>query len=156
SGPLYNSNQGRVYVFHSKGATGIATQSALAANSILTGSSMSDYFGSSFDVGDVNGDGYADVVVSAYGYNNGTKQGRAYVFHSQGTSGIATTDAGSANTILTGAAPDDYFGSDVKIGDVNGDGNGDVAVLAFANASASGSGRIYLFHSQGGSGIATQ
>ena len=45
--------------------------------------------------GDVNGDGYVDVIIGASGYNG--NDGRAYVFHGSG-SGIAST----ATTILSG------------------------------------------------------
>ena len=40
-------------------------------------------FGSSVEsAGDVNGDGYGDVIVSAFSFDNGeTDEGRAYVFH---------------------------------------------------------------------------
>ena len=56
----------------------------------LSGQSTSDYFGYSLSTaGDVNGDGYADVIVDAYAYNAGTHQGRAYVYLGNGGAGLA-------------------------------------------------------------------
>ena len=79
--------------------------------------------------GDVNGDGYADVVIGASGYDSYT--GRAYVYLG-GASGLATTAA----TTLTGEAASERFGSSVATaGDVNGDGYADVVVGAHGYSS---------------------
>ncbi len=46
---------------------------------ILTGGAVNNYFGSSVScAGDVNSDGYDDVIVGAYGYNSYT--GRSYIY----------------------------------------------------------------------------
>ena len=48
--------------------------------------------------GDVNGDGYADVIVGAHGYDNGqTDEGRAFVYHGS-ASGLSTTAAWTAES----------------------------------------------------------
>ena len=40
--------------------------------------------------GDVNGDGFSDVIVGAYSYDNGeTDEGRAFVYHGS-AAGLAT------------------------------------------------------------------
>ena len=51
-----------------------------------------DYFGSSaVALGDVNGDGFSDVIVGAFNYDNGeVNEGRAFVYHGS-ASGLATT-----------------------------------------------------------------
>ena len=90
--------------------------------------------------GDVNSDGYSDVIVGAYRQDAGGKSqaGRAYVYH--GTphynpdpvpvgdrGGLGTTPA----TVLQDAVPydDGHLGSSVcSAGDVNGDGYSDVVV----------------------------
>ena len=70
---------------------------------------------------DVNGDGFADVLVGAVGGGYGDA-GRAYVYLG-GQGGPAQSPA----TILTGDAPGRYFGGSVaSAGDVNGDGFADV------------------------------
>jgi hypothetical protein len=88
--------------------------------------------------GDVNGDGYGDVIVGAPEYDAGqTDEGAAFVFLGS-ASGIASAGAEDAATqlesnraIVPGAFLGPYFGSSVaSAGDVNGDGYSDVIVGA--------------------------
>ena len=53
------------------------------AESIVEGIQSSAYFGNAVShAGDVNGDGYDDVIVGAYMYDNGQiNEGVAYIFH---------------------------------------------------------------------------
>ena len=48
------------------------------------------YFGNSVaSAGDVNGDGFSDVMVGAHQFDNGeTDEGRAYVYHGSATRGF--------------------------------------------------------------------
>ena len=48
--------------------------------------------------GDVNGDGFSDVIVGAHRYDNGqTDEGRAFVYHGS-AAGLATTPAWTAES----------------------------------------------------------
>jgi fibronectin type 3 domain-containing protein len=157
--PGYSTQTGRAYVFHSRGASGVTAgatpQGAAAeADSILTGEATSNKFGNSVAIGDLNGDGYADLVVGAIDY--GTQAGRVYVFHSRGASGVtagATPQeaAAEAESILTGEATENSFGNSVATGDLNGDGYADLAVGAELYNTSTG--RAYVFHSRGASGV---
>jgi hypothetical protein len=96
--------------------------------------------------GDVNGDGYSDVIVGARKYDGGqTDEGRAYVYHGS-PSGLSTTAAWHKEGDQTGA----QFGAAVSTaGDVNGDGYADVVVGApywESTGSQADEGGIWVYH----------
>jgi len=91
--------------------------------------------------GDVNGDGLSDVVVGAPDYDSGgADAGMAFVYLSDPQNGLATTPAWTATPGIAGG----HFGAAVAgVGDVNGDGYGDL--LIGAPDISSGTGRTYLY-----------
>ncbi|KAB3547907.1 MAG: hypothetical protein C5617_001265, partial [ANME-2 cluster archaeon] len=108
------------------------------------GEAGDDYFGYSVaSAGDVNGDGYDDVIVGAYHNDNGgSDAGKAYVYLGS-ASGLSTT----ASWTATGEVGDDYFGYAVaSAGDVNGDGYDDVIVGAHGNNDGGNDiGKAYVY-----------
>ncbi len=88
----------------------------------------SAYFGSSVgSAGDVNGDGYADVIVGAPNYDNGqTDEGRAFVY----LGGAAVSRPRPTWTAEGDQAGAGFGVSVATAGDVNGDGYADVIVGA--------------------------
>ncbi|CAN5579083.1 hypothetical protein BH10BAC5_BH10BAC5_20270 [soil metagenome] len=135
----YSSSTGRAYIYLGT-SSGINTTPAAT----LTGEAANNYFGISVSgAGDVNGDGFSDVIVGANGYSTST--GRAYLYHGNST-GINTTPA----TILTGAAVSNYFGYSVSnAGDMNNDGYSDIIVGAYGYSSSTGRAYIYIGTSSG-------
>jgi hypothetical protein len=136
---------GTASIFHGS-AAGVAATAAL----VLEGVAAIDGFGGNCGAaGDVDGDGYADVLVGAPGAN--------------GTAGAASFFRGSAAgviaapaRVLTGAAPGDGLGGPVAgVGDVNRDGYADVFVSAWASSprGVMNAGATSLFHGSA-SGIA--
>ena len=112
------------------------------------GSSM---FGSSFAIGDLNGDTKNDLAVGSIYYNS--SQGRAYVFYQDSTLwGTSTCTTGclaaNADVKFTGESGTTYFGSRLAIADLNADGRSDLAVSAYMWSSASG--RVYVFYRPSG------
>jgi hypothetical protein len=128
------SDAGRAYVYSGQTSGLLWT---------FTGEAASDYFGYSVSgAGDVNNDGYDDLIVGA-GRNDvgGEEAGRAYVYSGQ-TGGVLWT--------FTGESAGDHFGQSVSgAGDVNNDGYDDLIVGAYLNdAGGSDAGRAYVYSGQ--------
>jgi len=93
--------------------------------------------------GDVNGDGYADLVVGAYSART------ASVFYGSATwTQPSASTASTPDRLLVGAAAGYGFGFSVAgAGDVNGDGYADIAVGAHTTApggrEAAGTASVY-------------
>jgi len=108
----------------------------------FNGTAGGEWLGQSVAVGDVNGDGWPDIVASA---NVGdtppfTDNGYVQVF------------SGSNGTLLyqfNGTADSDYFGQSLAVGDVNGDGRGEVIV----GATQDGWGKGYVRVFNGSNGV---
>ena len=128
------ADRGRAYVY--RGSRSVLSPSPYWTAS---GNDPSAWFGVAVaGAGDVNGDGYADIVVGAYGHSGGggTLRGQAYVFYGWPT-GMPTFPA----WIGTGSEDAAYFGYAVAgTGDVNGDGYGDIIVGAFGDDDGAGAG----------------
>lgn len=98
-------------------------------------------FGVPFEsAGDVNGDGYDDLIVGAYLFDTDVVDaGRAYLYLG-GVNGLSTdpvwTSSGDNHE-------EDFFGSEVSaVGDINNDGYDDVAIGAYSTNSR---GKVFLF-----------
>jgi len=132
--------EGRAFVYHGS-AAGLST----TANWTAESNQASAYFGHSVGTaGDVNGDGYADVIVGASGYDNGeNNEGRAFVYHGS-AAGLSTTANWTAESNQYAA----HFGNSVgTAGDVNGDSYADVIVGAYEYTNGeSDEGRAFVYH----------
>ena len=112
------------------------------ADAKLTGESSGDQAGIAVAGGDVDGDGYSDILVGAwYDASGGTDAGAAYVVYGpvSGDVGLSLADAK-----LIGEAASDYAGCDLDgRGDVDGDGYDDILVGAYG---AGDGGAAYLLY----------
>ncbi len=109
----------------------------------ITGSNQYDYFGWNVSsAGDVNGDGYDDIIAGAPGYDSA--RGRTYIFFG-GPWLTGDLAVGEANVTLNGSAQGDEFGWDVSgAGDVNNDTFDDVIIGAPGRNSDTGA--VYIFY----------
>jgi hypothetical protein len=134
------TNEGRAYVYHgsSSGLSGTPNWS------YESGQENARFGYSVSGAGDVNGDGYSDVIVGAPYYDHGlTDEGVAYVFHG--------SSSGLSESPNLRTEPDEInanFGHSVSgAGDVNGDGYSDVIVGA---PSGGYGGLVFVYHGSSG------
>ena len=117
-----------------------------AADAIFEGEARTDFAGISVaGAGDVNADGYDDMLIGAYGAaGSDPDSGAAYLV--LGQSAPESLGLGSADAQYTGEATNDQAGVSVAgVGDVNADGYADLLVGAFFNDDAgSDAGAAYL------------
>ncbi|MCK6528195.1 FG-GAP-like repeat-containing protein [Myxococcota bacterium] len=137
--PLATGYQGIAYLFRGP----IAPDATLAdADARLVGEHGEDLAGQLAGAGDVNGDGFADLLVGAqYSDRGGDDSGAAYLCYGPlaGSVGLGRADARFA-----GERTLDYAGIVAGGGDVDGDGYGDFLVAAPGNDEARAGGAVYV------------
>lgn len=155
------SSQGAVLIYlnSANGLPELPSQTLFGT--IPNGSGGWDYatdirLGSSLATGDVNGDGLCDLVAGAYEFeppNENGNDGAVYVY--LGTSGGGSNTAVYEEPVVAWAAlestsRDSYFGRELAVGDVDGDGLEDILVGQYrdnnlaASSSRHGSARLFL------------
>ncbi|MFJ9246895.1 esterase [Streptomyces sp. NPDC101776] len=136
-----------VYYGSSQGPAGPADWWSQNSPGVPGTSERGDGWGNDLSVGDVNGDGYADVAVGAPGEDIGTVQDAGAVWLLRGSrTGVTATgaqsfDQNTANIPGTAEA-DDYWGTQVRLADT--DANGRSELVASAPGENSGDGYVWL------------
>ena len=120
----------------------------------ITGAATLDYSGASArSAGDVNGDGFDDVIIGAYGADEDgtTEVGAAYVVFGKASGWSADLNLFNLNGTngfrLFGTTQMDYAGFSVSsAGDVDGDGLDDLMISAKFGANAVATGAVYIVY----------
>ncbi|WP_408909843.1 FG-GAP repeat protein [Streptomyces luteolus] len=109
------------------------------------GGEKNDVFGAEIELGDVNGDGRLDLVVGAPGENlDGVVDAGAVTVLYGAADGSGITGEGARfleqNTpgVPNSSETEDFFGSDVHLDDLNGDGRDDVVIGAYGENGGNG------------------
>ena len=134
-------DSGGVYVIYGSGdlkgqVVDLSNPPGYEPETRIFGAESQDATGGAVDCGDVNGDGYDDIVIGApYGVNaNRVVTGRAYVVYGaalpkRGIIDLAVIDPSKVLRI-EGVAFGDSFGSSAAAADGNGDGLADILIGA--------------------------
>ncbi len=141
------TDEGKAFVYYGS-ADGLSTTANWTAES---NQAYAEFGASVSTAGDVNGDGYSDVIVGAYAYDNGqVDEGRAFVYFGS-SSGLSTTVDWGVESDQAGA----YLGTVSTAGDVNGDGYADIliGVDSYDNGSLGNAGRVQVYYGNGGQGV---
>jgi hypothetical protein len=133
------AGEGKAYLYLG-GASGLST----TVGWVYEGNQVGAALGTSVSTaGDVNNDGYSDIMVGAPGFDSGqVNEGKVFVFYGS-ASGLAVTPSWTAEGNQTGA----QFGYSIAcVGDVNKDTYGDIAVGApLADSGQADEGVVYLY-----------
>jgi len=134
--PLGRYSAGEAYVVYGKlGGTGDIDLAALTPSKgfRIVGADVNDDLGDAVNsVGDINGDGYDDVIVGAPFVGSGF--GEAYVIYGKkgGSLDIDISTLSPAEGFKLGVQDEDFLGRAASsAGDINGDGIGDLVVSAY-------------------------
>ena len=142
------TDEGSASVF----AGSVSGLSGTPAITVEGGSAGANFGRSVSTAGDVNGDGYADVIIGSSGYSNGqASEGRALVYLGS-SGGLTATPGWSVESDQAGAE----FGYSVSTaGDVNGDGYADVIVGSWLYDNGQiDEGLAFIYHGSG-TGLST-
>jgi hypothetical protein len=133
-------NEGRIYL-HLGSATGID----MVPKKIFEGNQTDARMGTSIAcAGDVNGDGYADIMLGAQNFDNGQpNEGAVFIYHGS-ANGIGNTPA----SLLESNQAEGWFGTAVaSAGDVNGDGYSDILVGCYTfDNGQNDEGHAFVYH----------
>src|SRR3989339_398687 len=134
------TKEGSAFVFYGS-ENGVSSSPDWQVESNQANSQFANYLSTA---GDVNGDGYGDVIIGAHAYDNGQNdEGKAFVYYGSSI-GLSASPDWTAESDQANA----YFGISVStVGDVNCDNYDDLAVAAYLyDTDISDAGKVFTYY----------
>jgi hypothetical protein len=145
SAPQYKGYTGRTYLYYGP------LDSDTNADKIFTGENADDTFGNELCIrGDVDGDGFNDLLVGTRYYPRNTEDGRVYLFYG----GPSDSMDVECDLVFDAENAGDLFGNSIDMFDIDRDGHADVIVGASGWGPGSSwrgndDGRVYVYWGDG-------
>jgi len=142
------SNAGKTYLIMGKSIGWSMYTDLSTADASFIGEDESDVAGYAVSgAGDVNGDGYDDILIGAYSDEEGGEYaGQTYLIFGKGSGWSKNFDLSNADASFIGEGADDCSGYSISgVDDVNNDGFDDILIGAWGNGvGGSHNGQSYL------------
>ena len=152
-GNTSTASAGKVYIIFGKTGSASWNQNVNLSNADASffGGTPEDNAGAHVTAaGDVNGDGFHDILIGASGNGDvGLESGKAYLMFGKASGWTNGFNLSNANASFRGEMPGDKAGNGIGgHGDVNGDGLDDIAIGAWSNKwgsnGANNTGQAYV------------
>jgi FG-GAP repeat protein len=140
---------GEVYLIFGRGA-GMPNDDLLSVADVkFTGESGCESLGCASGAGDVNGDGFDDILMSDFYYSSGgvSKRGKAYLFFGKADGWASEYSVSQAAASWIGERADDWAGFlTTGVGDVNNDTYDDIIIgsMCYDSVENNDTGKVYL------------